>query len=341
MSDNDSQADTETVVEVDVTSDDLADFEAEYYGTAEPEDKAVEEEEDVTDVATDADAEVDEEEDAEEEEQDDDPEPEPERKSNRKSAKERISELTAKVRDATAKAEAEAARVAALEARLAKLEQPKEEQEVKPVETAQDGLELPDPDEKDDKGELVYPLGQFDPKYNAEVVRRTLKYEREQAAAEAKVKADEEAKTAELTNLQTAWTGKLEATKEEIPDLLDKIAALEENFSGLEPTHGQFIAETIMTLSRGPEVLYYLADNISEAEAIVAMGPRAATIALGEIHGRLPSKAQSEASNKKVTTAPTPPVTTRGNSSTKNTVAPDTDSLEDFEREYFKPIRTR
>jgi chemotaxis protein histidine kinase CheA len=347
MSDNNSEV-NETVVDVDVsTTDDLDAFEAEFFGTAKPEEEA-EEQKDVTDVAADTDAEVEEgseteTEEVEEEEEEEQEEPEPHKK-NRKTAKERISELTAKVRETEAAA---AARVAELEARLAKLEKTEEPNKETVSETVTEGpkLELPDPDERDDKGELVYPLGTFDPKYNAEVVRRTLKYEREVAAIEAEEKAAEEAEAARVKEAQkaqeellTSWSVKLAETEKTVPDLRQKIAVLEDNFSNLEPTHGIFLSEAIMNLPRGPEVLCYLADNIGEAEAIVAMGPLAAAIALGEIHGRLPSKAKSEDSNKKkVSTAPTPPVTTRGNGAAVARVAPDTDNLDDFEREFFAP----
>ncbi len=338
-----SDANSETVVDVDVsTTDDLTAFEAEFYGTADPTDE-VEEQEGVTDVETDADADPE----PETEEEGDEPEAEeeaeqeePAKKPNRKTAKERISELTAKNREDRAFFESQ---IAELKASLEKLEKNPEPKEQAPAASDEPRLELPDPDAKDANGELVYPLGQFDPKYNAEVVRRTLRFEREQAAAEAEEKAVEEAKTAAekaaeeaQAELFTEWSGKLEATEKDIPDLREKIVDLEDSFKDLEPTHGLFLSEAIMKLARGPEVLYYLSDNIGEAEAIVAMSPLAAAIALGEIQGRLPVKPSEDSNKKRVSTAPNPPIATRGTSASKR-VAPDTDNLEDFEREFFNP----
>lgn len=328
-----SEANADTVVEVDVSNtDNLDDFEAAYYGTAEPKEEAEEVEEEVTAVdETDAeDEDADEDEADEDEEEAEEPEPEPEPKKNRKSAKERISELTAKVR------EAEQARTA-LEARLAKLETPEPKQEPTPAPKAADKDEgRPDPDAKDENGELVYPLGKFDPEFAADTVRWTFKVEREREAAAAAARAEEEAKNAEQTALVNAWNEKLAATEENVPELREKIAVLEGNFAGLEPTHGQFLVETIMSLDRGPEVLLYLADNLSEADAIVAASPVAATIALGRIEGRLSSSiSEGDNSNKKkVSTAPKPPVAVRGTSAGKP-VKPDTDDLEDFERVYY------
>lgn len=330
---SDTNSNNDAVVEVDVqTSDDLTTFEAEFYGKAKPEDEVEEVEEEVTDVDADADAEDDEnddEGDADEDEDEEEPDPKPKR--NRKSAKERISELTAKNRETEAAANAAKLELEALKARLAKLEQPEKKEEVAPkAEEKKD--DRPDPDALDEKGELKYPLGKFDPEFAADTVRWTMKMEREAAEAAAEARKEEEARQTKQNELVSSWNTKLEAAEEAAPGLKSKIAALETAFTDVDPTHGTFIAETIMGLERGPEVLAYLADNFSEAEAIVAASPVNAAITIGRIEARLPT---NEPATKKVSTAPTPPVTTRGTGASKR-VAPDTDDLEAFERAFYK-----
>src|SRR6478736_2422562 len=132
--------DSTTPVEtVDVeAADDLAAFKAEFYKASQPEDDPVE---DKVDIVENADAEEVEDAGDEEvveagDEGEDESEPEEKPHRNRKTAKERISELTAKVRETeareAAKEAAALARVAALEARLARLEAPEPKAEAEP-----------------------------------------------------------------------------------------------------------------------------------------------------------------------------------------------------------------
>lgn len=337
-------SDSNEPVVVDVTNtDDLNAFEDAFYGRAKPQEEVDEVVEDVTDVE-DTDAEEDETDTPDGEEEGDEAEdegqdPEPAKKPNRKSAKERISELSAKAREAEAarladKAAADA-RIAALEARLAQIKEP--EAKPAPEPEAPKADDRPNPDAVDANGELVYPLGRLDPEFAADTVRWTMKQER--AIAEAEAKARQEATEAQAAEqaLLSQWEVKLEATEQEVPELRTKIAALETHFVTMEPEQGIFLTETIMGLDRGPEVLLYLADNIGEAEAIVAASPRAALLALGRIEARLPGK--EEKATAKVTNAPNPPSNTpRGNGASRK-VPLDTDDLEAFEREFYKRRR--
>jgi hypothetical protein len=334
------------VVEVEV-NDDLDAFSDEFFGSAKSEDT---DEEDVAEVVTNvedtdaeeveevAETEEDEESDEEEAAEDEEDTPEPKPAKNRKTAKERIKELASERREEREQRLIAEARAADLEARLAKLEkndEPKPESKPAPK-TAYEG---PDPDAVDADGELVYPLGKFDPQFNADLVRYTLKVEREaeakQREEQAAIREEEEVRNA----LVSDWNGKLDTTSETLPDLREKIAELEETFVDLEPSYGMFLAETIMKLDRGPEVLYYLANNLSEAEAIVAKSPVAATIALGRIEGQLASVPKADSNKTKVPSAKTPPPTTRGNGATKQVNA-DTDDLEAFEREFYGKRKT-
>src|SRR5690606_13295759 len=75
------------------------------------------------------------------------------------------------------KARLERERADALESRLRALEEKKEPTPEAPKETkADDG---PKPDDKAEDGSDKYPLGEFDPQYARDLIRHTLKQERE------------------------------------------------------------------------------------------------------------------------------------------------------------------
>lgn len=250
-------------------------------------------------------------------------------KKNRKSAKERIAELVAERRAAEARA-------AALELRLEQLEASREKEDPKPTPKPDKPVEdsFPDPDAVGEDGEPIYPLGPFDPKYVAEVTKYNLKQEMAEIRRQEELKREQEELARAEAALVENWNGRLEETAKALPDLREKIQGLEEHFSDIDPEYGTFLAQTIMGMDRGAEVLYYLADNPEVAESIVSANPVAATIQLGRIEGMLPS-VSTETPKKKVSKAPPPPKATRG-IGTKSRVAPDTDDLNAFEREFYR-----
>lgn len=319
---NEPEVDESDVVEDDKDEDE--DVEADADDEA---DEADESEEDDDELEDESESESDE---PEEDEQSDEPEEDDKPHKNRKSAKERISELARERREERLAKEQAQAELAQLKARLDQLDK-----NPAPKEDAPASVDIfPDPDETGENGELVYPLGKLDPAYHAEVARRTIRAEIEAAEAQRRQQAEEAEAMAAQRALVAEWNVKLSAAEKDIPDLRSKIVDLEDTFTGLEPAQGIFLSETIMTMDRGVEVLNYLADNIGEAEEIVAMTPRKAVIALGRIEGRLPSKTK-EGSKPKVSKAPKPPVATRGVGVAKRTPA-DTDNLEAFEREFYR-----
>jgi hypothetical protein len=83
--------------------------------------------------------------------------------------------------------------------------------------------------------------------------------------------------------------------------------------------------------------MYYLSQNIGEAQKIVASGPAAATLEIGRLEAQLTKPKQEEReSNKRVSKTPPPPeVRTRG-SGGRFSVRPDTRDLAAFKREFFK-----
>lgn len=338
MFDNDGQE------PVGVNGDDLNAFEAEFFGgSAEPEDKV----ETVEDADPEIDAgaeEVDENleepedeslENDETEEEDEGDEPEPEPKKNRKTAKERIQELVAERRAEEQARLAVEQRLAELEARLAQVKSPKEES---PAQQTEEGPQAPDPDAVDEQGELIYPMGEFDPRYVADLTRFQFRQELEASRAEEARQAAERQAQENQERLLETWEVKMIEAEVGLPDLREKISVLDSEFRSLEPKYGAYLAETIMNMDNGPEILYYLAENVDEAQKIVASGPVGAAVALGRIDG-LMAKAEREdkekRNKKRVSAAPEPPVTSRGTASARIASA-DTDDLAAFEKEFFQ-----
>lgn len=344
---------------VDVT-DDLDAFSAELFKTPaalDDADQVVDEGEGESEEATETpsateeveesvapEEEANDEEDALAHEDDDDTEDEEEDRSlfktkGRKPARERINELTARAREAERRAEALLRELE--EARSKREPEDKPTQEAKSSTAPLEGA--PDPEAEDKDGNPVYPLGEFDPHYIRDLTKFTIKQETAAAkAAEAEARQREALEQAENELVET-WTEKLKESAERLPDLSQKAVGLEETFRDLDPNYGKYLASTIMALEYGPDVLDYLADNIAEAQKIVASGPTQATIALGRLEARFAFKNEKRDEVEKgrivkPTSAPTPPPTNRGSAGKKG-VSADTDDLDAFERHFFVPKR--
>jgi len=231
-------------------------------------------------------------------------------------------------RDAEARLEAQKRE---FEARIAALEKP-----VQPTQVAQTGE--PTPLDKTADGTEKYPLGEFDPQYIRDLTRYTLETERNQVNQRAQEEARERQMQEQRIQLQTGWNSKLETAKQNYPDLIEKGQTLINRFNNLEPAYSQYLTDTLMEMDHGPEVLYYLSSNQDEAINIINSGAKKATIALGRIEARFAdAAAQKLAAKPKVTKAPTPPaVRARGTNGAYISVAPDTDDLEAFTREFFR-----
>lgn len=326
---------------IDVTVEDsLDDFAAEFFGeNKQPSDNAKSETEEVdteadNDAPTNDDTQTPAEEDGATE--DDKSKENPgatDEDTNRAKPKnrlqERINELTAKAR------QAERERDEALR-KLEENSKPKPETKQVEEKAVTQG---PKPDDKNEDGTDKYPLGEFDPKYNADFVKYTVQktLDEERAAREAQQK--EEAKlTAEeqyRSTLQETWNEKLDVVQERYPDYREKGEAMLEVFEGIDPAYGQYLTDTLMEMGSGPEVFYYLANNIDEAQNIVNAGPRKATIALAKLEAQLAGTKTTETPKLKVTNAPTPPPQLKGSSVAKAAVAPDTDDLVAFSKTFF------
>lgn len=309
----------------------LDDFAAEFFGTGKPKEEPAEEAVETGDQdeapATDDETEKTEEtaEDPEGDEEVDNPDDDSKFKVKKKlTARERIEQINAKFREKEREAQELAARLAEIEAKIANPE-PK-------VETQAVEKKGPSPDDKTETGEEKYPLGEYDPDY----IRDLHKFEADRAKAELLAEIENqkkaEARQAELKVITESWNSKVAEATERLPDLADKAAELEEVLSGTPPEVVESLAMTVMTLENGPEVIYYLAQNPTEARQI-ARGGAQALIALGKIDAMVkPAKTET----KKVTAAPEPPPARTRGVQGRFTVPADTNDLDAFSAEFFR-----
>lgn len=339
MSDN-----ADTAVE---NTDDLDAFEADFYGTAKvvvedaEDDPEIEghDGDDAPEIEDDKPEAEDEDGDAEPDGEEDEPEEKPKPKG-KKSFKDRIDELTADKYEERRAREAAEKKAADLEARLAKLEAGKVDNEKKEP-TLREKLpdDAPHPDARGEDGELLYPLGDYDPQYIADLSRYAAKMELAKAREEAEKEDRERAFAAEKQQIADNWAEKLDEFEAEVPEVRENIKGLTDAFQSLEPSYGEYLAMTIMGLDHGVEVMHYLSKNIAEAQRLVAQGPLGATLALGRLEAKFEKNAaeQEEKRQQKVSKAPKPPEAVSRGQGGRFTIRGDTDDLDAFEREFLKP----
>lgn len=308
-------------------TDDLDAFSSMMFGSAKPTPEAVEEidetkpddvletPDDTADTVDDADAELEE------------LEPEPVQ-PKRKTAQERINELTAGRREAERQVELERVAKTALETRLAELEA-----RLPKPEAPKPAVGGPTPTDLNEDGSIKYPLGEFDSKYIADITVFTIDSVTKEREAQASQAAAQKAAADHLTQLNTGWQSKITETEKTIPDFRAKGQELIGTFSDLAPDYGEFLAQTIMGLDAGPEVLYHLANHLDEAQAIVSKGPLGAAIALGRLEARF-AKGQ-EQPKPRVSAAPKPAPSTARGMAVGGEVKGDTDDLDAFSAAFF------
>ncbi len=194
----------------------------------------------------------------------------------------------------------------------------------------------PQPDSLDANGDPTYALGEFDPQYIRDLTRFTLVQERAKVDAERAEAQRQSAAQQEQQTLQTSWNEKVTVAGQAYPDFQERGQELLNNFNNLEPSYAGYLTNVLMSMEKGPDVLYYLSNHPEEAIAIVNSGARNATLALGQIQSRfIPS--EQTAAKPKITQAPVPPsVRARGTNGAFVSVAPDTDDLKAFETEFFR-----
>lgn len=332
--------DTDTAVDIDLDT-----FEADFFGKTSPEpvdepNEVVEnDEEDIENEDNPLAPDEDEEDpDTEEDEGDEDEEEEveelPKPHRNRKSAKARIEELVAKNREAERREAELQRRLAAVEAQI-KTEAESKTQDIREVLPK----EAPHPDAKGEDGEPLYELGEFDPKYITDLTKFTI----EQETKAARERETQERQATEMARVQheiaEAWIERVDEVEQEIPELRENMKTLTDTFDTIDPNYGEYLASTIMISEVGPQIMNYLSQNIGEAQKIVASGPAAATLALGRLEARLLNSSTNKdekRNQKQVSQASEPPEDRARGRGGKFAIAPDTDNLDAFEREFYK-----
>ena len=348
----------DTIKEVDVNTDDLDQFddllsgravEKSPEGTEDKETESVDDESeddslaneqelDAEDEGADDDSETESDEDDDDQSDDDeDEEAEEAPKPKKQTVQERINEITAARREAEREADMLKGRLAELERRISEKDKtPEDKASVETSDQAQSSGE-PTPTDLNEDGTEKYPLGEFDPKF----VKDLTKFQYEELKTQDRLERErEQAKTeleqAELA-LRTEWTGRVEEAVQQYPDFEESVTNLEDTFKDADPNLSQYLANTIMQSEYGPEILYYLSQNVDEAKEIVGSGATKATLALGRLEAAMANKTQkSDTPTKKVTKAGAPPTKRSRGASGNYGVAPDTDDLEAFEQQFFK-----
>jgi hypothetical protein len=300
-------------------TDDLEAFEKLFMGTKAPE--KVTEPEEIEQDDTPVETEIPE---------DKTPEDKPDEEVN-KEEKPKKNPVQERINKLVTERENERRRVQELEAKLAELQKQPEKPAVVPP-AQYDG---PKPDDKLDDGSDKYPLGEFDPQYIRDMARHTIDKEwttrKEQEAKETAQKQEQ----AQRDALQSQWSEKMNTFSTEVDDFFDKTVELEETFGGLDPQYADYLVQTIKTLDHGPQVLYYFANHLDEAQKFVKMGALPATLALGEINAMFRGNTRQET---KVSKAPPPPQVNKGTKATQ-VVAADTDDLDAFSKLFYKKRR--
>lgn len=319
---------------VDINDDNQSEFEELFYA---PEPEEVEDVEDVVEEDAEEIDDLGEDDDppASEDEDEDEPEEDKSSKGKENRVQKRINELTAKARQEEREKLALLKRLEELEA-VVKRETEKDQKPLR----QQLPTGAPKPDAVDDTGEPLYPLGEFDPNYIADLTEFTV--EQRLKAADEKRAAEEQARQVQAAQeeIRDAWIERVNEAEKELPDLREHIVELTDTFEDLPPQYGEYLATTIMASEFGPQIMYYLSQNIGEAQRIVASGPHAATLALGRLEAMFsnPSteKPEKKRNTKQVSKAPVPPEeSTRGRGSS-TAVAPDTDNLDAFEKVFYQ-----
>lgn len=316
-------------------TDDLDAFAAELFGeSTQPSDNAKSEEtpeestvevdaptEDTQPAENDGNAEDSEESEENPENDTDEPEEKPKKLSR---AEERIKQAVARQREAERERD-ELARRLAEATKTATTEEKSEE------------LKTPKPSDTNEDGTPKYPLGEFDPKYmedrDAHLLATVQKMLNDQAKAKEPEKVTPEQEY--RNTLQESWNTKLVDVQERYPDFQEKGQEMLSVFEGIDEAYGQYLTDVLMEMEAGPEVFYYLANNLDEANEIVNAGPRKATMALTKLEMQLAGNSATKVKPVKTTNAPPPPPQLKGSAVSKASVPLDTNDLDAFSKVLF------
>lgn len=250
----------------------------------------------------------------------------PKPKKNR--FQERIDELNGKFRETERKLNEALARLAEKENKIEPTTQKVASEGPKPTDTKEDGTEK-------------YPLGEFDPNFIRDLMKHTLEEESKIREETAKVEKEKREREEAQAALQTNWNEKLVAVQERYPDFQEKGEQMLSAFEGIDAAYGEYLTNTIMDMEYGPDVFYYLSNNLDVAEKIISSGPKKATIALGRLEARFEEAQEKPISRPRVSNAPPPPERlNKGSAVAAPTIKGDEKDLDSFASAFFKKGRT-
>jgi hypothetical protein len=155
------------------------------------------------------------------------------------------------------------------------------------AEAAPDPQQAPNP--QDTKR---YPLGEFDPRYAADLAKHELRLEVAQAQARQRSSAERAAAEAAARE----FAAKAREAEARYPDFRDKVATL-----------GRSVPDALANAiaDAGPDVAYHIASNPEEARRLIGLPLHRAALELGRIDARL-----TEQRKTRNTTAAPPPAPT-------------------------------
>lgn len=336
----------DTTDSVDNTETDLNAFEAEFFGrnpaTPEPAsseevDENLENVEDALDDDTQSDDDTVEPEDELEEELEETPKP-----KKKQTAQERINEVISKQREAERERDALRAEIERLKTNTNANTNKQNTPELTPkTEQSTEAPAAPTPDDLDEDGNERYPLGEFDPQYIRDLTKFTLRQEREAMKAQEAIEAEQSRQNELRNEMVSNWEQQRATAQERYPDFQEKSVELVSAFEGIDPGYGDYLSTTIMSMDKGTDVLYYLANNPDIAHQIVQSGAARATLSLGRIEAMFMDEGDVDLKPRpKVSKAPSPPVRlNRGSAVATPSVSVDTDDLDAFSAEFFKRKR--
>lgn len=235
-----------------------------------------------------------------------------EKPRRKKSAKERIDEVTKARREEERRRIAAEERAADLERRLSALENPKEEGAKEKPET--DG---PNPED--------FEYGEADARYIKELARHEARME---FLAQHQ---REEAARLERERL-AQWNRKTTEAEKKYPDFRETVL---ETANRGEWKCTQAMAEAIRESESAADIAYHLATNPDEAERISQLAPLAQARAIGRLEAKY-AEAPAKKEAKIVTAAPEPPVNRARGSSGKFAIDDDTEDFAAFERKHAR-----
>jgi len=231
-------------------------------------------------------------------------------KKPKKSADERIAELTAKRREAERAAATKDTELAELRREIEALKGKKSDEPLK-QENTDTTSEIKPPDPNDKK----YEYGEFDTQYRKDYdkyLRDTARAEAQQALASER-KKDEETRKAEAAAAMQQELGKkidaaLEAGIKEFDDFEEALAA----FDKIEGNVAPEVAETILKSENFHRLIHYFGKNVAEAKELVSKSPIEQALHLGRLEAKFSANKAAHAEKPKTTKAPDPLPRSRG-----------------------------